>query len=223
MSDLAERLAERVERRTRELEVLRAAAAEDGASVDNSAGDRIAALEAQLIALDEDRAAALDRELVALDEQREIAEQRVATAIDAHQASLATLEEADAACAVARTAHRAAEHSAEQARRDAARVGAALARANQFLRSAADDGTRGGGRALADDLDVTSGYELAVSAALGARLSATIVETREDGARVLDAASADGGRALVLGGAAPAGAGSAPVARGDAADGGARR
>ena len=211
VSDLAERLAQRVERRTRELEVLRAAAAEDGASVDDSAGDRIAALEAQLVALDHDRAAALDRELVALDDQREIAEQRVATAIDAHQASLAALAEADAACTLARTAHRAAEHSAEQARAEAARVGAALARANQFLRSAADDGTRGGGRALADDLDVKAGFELAVSAALGARLSATIVATREDGARVLDAAGADGGRALVLGGGDAASRGAAPL------------
>jgi chromosome segregation protein len=198
VSETAERLAARAERRTAELEALQALAAEDASAVDDGAGDRIAALEGQIAALDEDRAAALQRELAALDEQRQAAQARVTEVEAAHAASVAALNEADSACEVARTAHRAAEQSAEQARREAARVGAALARANQFLRTAAS-GAPDGGRSLADDLDVAAGFELAVSAALGARLSATVVDSREAASKALDAASDDGGRALVLG------------------------
>jgi chromosome segregation protein len=51
---------------------------------------------------------------------------------------------------------------------------------------------------LSDDLEVEAGCELALSAALGARLSAAVVEDRASGAALLDRAKRDGGRALVL-------------------------
>ena len=111
--------------------------------------------------------------------------------VDAKRAALA---EADAACELARQARRAAETSAEAARREAAKIGAELARANQFLRSAA--GPSGGARSLSDDLEVEAGAELALSAALGARLSAAVVEDRAAGGALLDRAKRDGGRAL---------------------------
>ena len=55
----------------------------------------------------------------------------------------------------------------EKARRDAARIGAELASANQFLRS--HTSAPGGARALADELEVEEGCELALSADLRSR------------------------------------------------------
>ncbi len=88
----------------------------------------------------------------------------------------------------------------ERARREAARVGGELAAVNQFLRH--QSGSPGGARALADELEVDPGYELAVAAALDGRLRAAVVEDRVKGGGLLDRAGADGGRALVTRGAA---------------------
>ena len=73
-------------------------------------------------------------------------------------------------------AHGARRGRERRSRRRAARppqVGAELAAVNQFLRSHA--GAPGGAAALADDLHVEAGYELALAAALGGRLRAAIV------------------------------------------------
>jgi chromosome segregation protein len=193
--ETAEQVAERAEGRERQLGALRLQAAED--QPDENGLERIESLEAQLKALDEDRQGALERELAALEQQRVAAAARVEelrVVVDAKRAALA---DADAACELARQARRAAETSAEAARREAAKVGAELARANQFLRSAA--GPSGGARSLSDDLEVEAGAELALSAALGARLSAAVVEDRAAGGALLDRAKRDGGRALVAG------------------------
>ncbi len=201
--ETAEQVAERAEGRERQLGALRLQAAED--QPDENGLERIESLEAQLKALDEDRQGALERELAALEQQRAAAAARVEelrVVVDAKRAALA---DADGACELARQARRAAETSAEAARREAAKVGAELARANQFLRSAA--GPSGGARSLSDDLEVEAGAELALSAALGARLSAAVVEDRAAGGALLDRAKRDGGRALVAG----AVAGSNPV------------
>ncbi len=98
---------------------------------------------------------------------------------------------------LARGALRAAERSAEDARREAARVGAELAAANQFLRSHAS--APSGERALADDLEVEPGYELAVAAALDGRLRSAIVADRASGDALLGRLGAEGGSALVAG------------------------
>jgi chromosome segregation protein len=207
--ETAEQVAERAQGRERQLGALRLQVAED--QPDENGLERIESLEAQLKALDEDRQGALERELAALEEQRSVAAARVEelrVVVDAKRGALA---EADAACELARQARRAAETSAEAARREAAKVGAELARANQFLRSAA--GPSGGARSLSDDLEVEAGAELALSAALGARLSAAVVEDRAAGGALLDRAKRDGGRALIAGpegsSAAPAGGASA--------------
>jgi chromosome segregation protein len=208
--ETAEQVAERAQGRERQLGALHLQAAED--QPDENGLERIESLEAQLTALDEDRQGALERELAALEQQRSAAAARVEelrVVVDAKRAALA---DADAACELARQARRAAESSAEAARRDAAKIGAELARANQFLRSAS--GAPGSARSLSDDLEVEPGAELALSAALGARLSAAVVEDRAAGGALLDRAKRDGGRALVSGDAPQAPAASAPPAPG---------
>jgi chromosome segregation protein len=208
--ETAEQVAERAASRERQLGALRLQAAED--QPDENGLERIESIEAQLVALDGDRAAALERELEALDAQRAAAAARVEELKSDVEGKRAALAEADQACELARQARRAAETSAEAARREAAKIGAELARANQFLRS--HSGPAGSARSLSDDLEVEPGAELALSAALGARLSAAVVEDRAAGAALLDRAKRDGGRALVAGdapGSAVAGPPPAPV------------
>jgi chromosome segregation protein len=211
-------LAERVESRQRQLTALRAQASED--QPDGAGLERIEALEAELVRLDGDREAAVERGLRALEASRGQAAARVEALAGEADAARSVLGEADAAAETARRARRAAEAGAEAARRDAAKAGAELSRANQFLRSHAS--APGGARALADELHVREGYELALSAALGGRMTAAIAESRAAAASLLDAVGRDGGRALVLraAGAPPLGTGSAatsPATRSDLA------
>ena len=78
----------------------------------------------------------------------------------------------EAAAEAARRARRELDTAAEKARRESARVGAELAKVNQFLR--ANAGAPGGATALADILSAAPGYELALTAALGPRLRAAV-------------------------------------------------
>jgi chromosome segregation protein len=199
-----ENVAERLDRRGRQLESLQLQAAED--QPDEHGRARIEALESELERLDRDRAAELERELAALEEQRTAATANVASLTAIAETRRAALTEAESAAETAREARRAAENSAEAARRDAARVGAELASANQFLRSHA--AAPGGGRSLADELEVEAGYELALAAALGGRLGAAVVGDLGEGRELLDRAGGEGGRALVADSVAP---GSAPA------------
>ena len=103
----------------------------------------------------------------------------------------------DRGAEAARGAIREAERGAEQARREAARVGGELAAVNQFLRNHA--GAIHGATSLSDSLDVAPGYELAVAAALDGRLAAAVVDGADAGRALLDRAGDDGGRTLVTG------------------------
>jgi chromosome segregation protein len=208
--ETAENIAARIENRERTLEALRLQAAED--RPDDVGLERIESLEAELERLNADREQALERELAALETERVAAAAQVAE-VDTQLATLrAAMQEADGAAETARRARRAAEATAESARRDAARIGAELAAANQFLRS--HTSAPGGARALADELEVQAGYELAVSAALGARMTAALVDDRASASELLARVGRDGGRALVLGGAAAAPAGGTPPVAG---------
>ncbi|HEY7620824.1 MAG TPA: AAA family ATPase [Solirubrobacteraceae bacterium] len=200
--ETAEAIGERIERRDRQLLGLRAQAQED--TPDEAGRERIETLQAQLEELDAQRAATLERELAELSAQREAAAVRVAELSRAVEERRAALAEADEGCDVARGARRAAESSAEAARREAARVGAELASANQFLRTHAS-GRVGSEitRSLADELEVPAGYELALAAGLGGRLSAAIVDDLAAARSLLERAGADGGRALVADSGAP--------------------
>ena len=93
------------------------------------------------------------------------------------------------------TGRRELEKAAEAARREAARVGAELAKVNQFLRAQA--GAPGGAPALADALSAAPGYELALAAALGPRLRAAVAADLAEATALLDRSGRDGGAALV--------------------------
>src|SRR5207302_8366270 len=100
------------------------------------------------------------------------------------------------------------------ARMRAAEVGSELAAVNQFLRAQAG-GSRGAA-VLSDELEVDSGCELAVAAALDGRLRAALVSDLGSAGELLDRAGADGGRALITGlpGGEGAGAQDTPPAPG---------
>jgi chromosome segregation protein len=176
-------------------EAMRAAAGAD--QPDGDAAARIAALEESLAALNRDRETELARQLAELERQLASAGETVAAQTEVVQDSRTEREQAETRLERGRAALRDAERRVEQARREAARVGGELAGVNQFLRNQA--GSPEGAPSLADALDVDPGYELAFAAALDGRLRAAVVEHREAGARLLDRAGADGGRALIAG------------------------
>lgn len=201
--DAAQRLAAelglRTERRGAAIEVWEAEASEDAG--DDGAAERIAALEAELAQLAEDRKARLERELAELEQRRAAAAAVVEERAAAAEAALAARREVDAAAEAARTARRELDTAAERARRESARIGAELAKVNQFLRSHA--GAPGGAPALADTLTAAPGYELALAAALGPKLRAAVAGDLAAGAALLDRAGKDGGAALIVPEAAP--------------------
>ncbi|MGH2913526.1 MAG: chromosome segregation SMC family protein [Solirubrobacteraceae bacterium] len=173
--------------------------ADDG---DPEASERIAGLERSLAGLERDRREALGDELRGLERQFAAAAERVAACERAHDEALTARQEGERAAEAARAGMRELERAVEAARREAARVGGELAACNQFLR--ANAGTTGGVAALADELTVDTGFELAVAAALDGRLRAAVVADLAGGSALLDRAGADGGRTLVVGaGAGP--------------------
>ena len=179
---------------------------------DPGARRRIAVLEEALAALDRDREAELARQLGELESELAAAGERVADHAEVVATRLAERERAEARLDSIRAQVRDAERAVEAARREAAGVGAELAAVNQFLRG--QSAAPRGAPALADELDVDSGYELAVAAALDGRLGAAVVEHREQAGTLLDGAGTEGGRALITapasGAAEPASAALSP-------------
>jgi chromosome segregation protein len=216
VTDLGADIGDRLQRRGRQLDGLREQALND--RPDAQGRERIEALEAELASLDEDRTERLERELATLADELSAAAARVADLAAACDERRAALAGAEAACESARRERRAAEGAADAARREAARVGGQLAAANQFLRThAPSGGDEGAARSLADDLEVEPGFELALSAALGGRLGASIAGDLAGGRALLDSAGTDGGQTLIADSAAPGAAASprppAPGAR----------
>jgi len=187
-------LADRVARRRALIAALTAEAEHDGG--DDGAGERVAALEAELRQLAEDRRVRLERELVELEARRAAAAALLAERVAAADAAAGVRATADAAADAARRARRELEVAAERARRESARIGAELAKVNQFLR--ANAGAPGGARVLADAVGAAPGYELALAAALGPRLRAAVASDLEAAAKLLERAGKDGGAALIL-------------------------
>jgi chromosome segregation protein len=180
--------------------------AESGAQTDgdrSEIGQRIRALEAELAALEREREQELERELAELERAHEHATAEVAELDATLSEAREAREEADAGAEEARTALREAERAVEAARREAARVGSELAAVNQFLRNAAPvstasgEPTEGAHSTLGGGLRVQAGYELAVAAALGRRLDATLVPDLAGAAALLDRAGPDGATALL--------------------------
>ncbi len=196
-------LHERIVRHGGELDALRAQASAD--VPDEAATERIAALDAELTALEQDRQQALERELTELEQRRTAAAAEAVRLQGDVELARTILTAAEQQAETARAARREAERAVDAARREAARVGGELAAANQFLRAnRSHPPAPGGAPALADALDVDAGYELALAAALEGRLRAAVVADRAAGAAVLERAGRDGGSALVAGSATAA-------------------
>ncbi len=163
---------------------------------DPRAAARISELESAVAALERDREAELSREVAELEQQLAAAEEelsrRTASMREAHDERQAAEDRLEQARIVLRESERAVEAK----RREAARVGAELAAVHQFLRSHAASSS--GARALADQLAVDPGYELALSAALDGRLGAAIVSDRAAAVALLDNCGPEGARALII-------------------------
>jgi chromosome segregation protein len=187
---------ERRERRLRQVEVLEQQAAADAelAGEEERPEDRIAAIESELAELDAGNEERLSRELAGLEKELSDARARVAELERAADERKTALKAADLAAEEARTARREAERAAEAARARAAQVGAELAAVNQFVRGA---GPRQNARPLAERLHAEPGYELALAAVLGPRLTAALVDDLSDGERLLDEAGSSGATALL--------------------------
>jgi chromosome segregation protein len=207
-----EALQGRIERLEQELGALSAMASQPGEGEGDGGGDaqageaRIVALEAELAELASQRAQEVGSEVAelesALSDQRLRVDQVESELADAAGAR----ELADADVASVRERLTQAERDVQDARREAARVGAELAAANQFLRGHArvgSDAQGGSPRSLSEDLRVRDGYELALAAALGGRLDAALVEDVAGAESLLDRAGPDGGTALLAGTARP--------------------
>jgi chromosome segregation protein len=186
-------LGERLDRNRSQLETLDARSAAD--VPDEGAVTRIAKLEGELAALERHREAELARQLAELEQQLVAAGEAVDARSAETETALGARRQAEELVAQARSRIREAEREVEAARREAARVGGELAAVNQFLRGHTN--APGGARALADELEVDSGLELALAAALDGRLRAALVGDRRAGSELLDRAGGEGGRALV--------------------------
>jgi chromosome segregation protein len=157
---------------------------------------RIVELEQELARLERDREAELARQLAELEQQLARARDATAEQSVAVEQARVERERGRERLEAVRDDLREAERAVEAARREAARVGGELAACNQFLRT--QTAPPGGATVLADQLDVDSGYELAVAAALDGRLRAAVLDDRAAAAVLLDRAGAEGGRALVV-------------------------
>jgi chromosome segregation protein len=169
-----------------------------------ASGDRVRAIEAALAEIESERERELELELEGLQAECEQAARRAQELHVQAQAAREAREQADALAEQTRLSLRKVEGEADAARREAAKVGAELAAANQFLRShAGAHGARAGSpRALSEALQVKPGYELALAAALGGRLDAALVRDMDGARTLLDGVGPDGGAALLAGEAA---------------------
>jgi len=189
----AESLDSRARRRAENLARLEREALADVA--DSGVGERIAALEAQLVDLTRSRQERLAAELAELAERRRTAGAEVERLRLDAQRRVSSQSSSERRADELRAERREHEKAVERARRESASIGAQLAAANQFLRSHA--GASGGARALADTLSVEPGYELALTAALGIRLRSAIATDLSAANALLDSSGRDGATALL--------------------------
>jgi chromosome segregation protein len=192
--EVARRSSEAVDRLTREREALEAEARE--APAGSPASDRVAALDEELSRIDRELAGAADREVAGLVAERDAAVGRREELESAVAARRGELDAAEQAADAARRARFDAEREVESARHRAAEAGAELAAVNQFLASASR--APRGARPLVADLGVEPGCEVAVAAALGPLLRATLADSVAKAGELLDGVGRDGGSALVV-------------------------
>ena len=196
----AHALAQRTERGELELQALSRASAQDGEDPETAVSeDRVAALEAELAEIQASREQEIEREIAELQAACEQHAARVEETEAEVAAARAAREQADKKAEQARQRLTAAEREVQDTRREAAHVGAELAAANQFLRGHVRVGGEQAGspKALSEELRVQDGYELALAAALGGRLDATLVKDVVGAEALLNRAGPDGGTALL--------------------------
>ncbi len=196
----AQALTRRIERAEREVAQLTAAESQPGEQAGDASQTRIAALEDELAQIASQREREVGSQVADLEGELERQRERVLQAGAERASSLAARERADADVAGTRELVERSERAQQDARREAARVGAELAAANQFLRGHAAAGGNDGGdarRSLSEHLRVSDGYELALAAALGGRLDAALVEDVAGAESLLDRSGPDGGTALL--------------------------
>ena len=232
--DQATAAAERRERRAQQLALLEAeapAAGDEPAQLDDAelprppgegddaaraiwdrlpADERIRSLERELSRLDADAEERRGRELAGLESELAAARSRAAELQAAVDDRRAALDAAEQAADQARAGRRDAERAVEAARSRAADAGAELAALNRMVRGAG--AAPGGEPVLVEGLKAEAGFEPALSAALGARLTAAVVEDLAAGEKLLDGAGDGGATALVASRAHGRPAGQAPVA-----------
>ncbi len=197
----AHALARRIARLEQELAALQDDGTGPGESEAPLAGEqRIAALEAELAAIEARREQEIGREVAELEAELVRQHSESETLAGELAEALAARELADGEAEQARERLTSRERGAQDARREAARVGAELAAANQFLRGHAHAlGGEDAPKALSEQLRVKDGYELALAAALGGRLDAALVDDVAGAEAVLDRAGPDGGTTLLAG------------------------
>jgi chromosome segregation protein len=206
-TQLAERIA-RVEQELQtlsEITALSEGSAAAGAQPSETA-DRIATLEEELAGLERERAVETEREIEGLAGTREQAAARLVEIEQELSAAQEARKRSDAQAEAARERLRAAEREVQDARREAARVGAELASVNQFLRnhassssSSSSEQAKGDSTALSQTLQVEPGFELALAAALGGRLDAALVADLAGAGSLLDRSGPDGATVLLAG------------------------
>ena len=206
---------DRRERMEGELEAVESALAHAGDPATGTA-ERIAALEAELEALEGEREQRLRAALRELEADRDAARSGLTQLEESAARARQALSQAESDAEAARRGRREAERLAEAARSRAAQVGAELAAVNGFLRVSGRVGD--GARALSDLLEVEPGYELALAAALGSRLGAAVVEDLPAAEVLLDGAGDDGGLALLRRGGGPRAGEDPPPAAGEGED-----
>jgi chromosome segregation protein len=210
-----ERLARRIERAEAELAEL-TRAGEPAGEAEPGTGDRLAALAAELAEIEARRSEQLEEELRDLESELVVQRQALEAALQEAERRGGAREHSDVAARQARELLSEAEREVHGARREAARVGAELAAANQFLRSHLGVGGEQADapRPLSEELRIADGFELALAAALGGRLDAAVVEDVPGAQRILDRAGPEGGSALLAGatrGSAPTGSAQPPL------------
>jgi chromosome segregation protein len=199
----AQGLRRRIERVELELSTLSETGVEgiEHGGVTGASEERIGALESELREIERQRESEIEREIEGLQAAREGETARVTQSEGELEQARAARGRADELAEQARVRLQAAEREAQDTRREAARVGGELAVANQFLRSHATvneaHSAEGSAKALSEELRVRDGYELALAAALGGRLSAALVRDVAGAQALLDRAGPDGGSALL--------------------------
>lgn len=197
LENARERSAERIARLTSEIERHQGELGQLELDVQPEADrTRIAGLETELAEIERQGRAELEAELADMRKQHEAARVEL-TELEGRTAALReTAQQAEQAAVAARRSVGEAQQALAGARRERARLEGELGAVEQFLREAASDA---GADALAEQLSVEPGYELAVTAVLGRRLRAAVVESLGDGQSFLDRLGDNGGSALLAG------------------------